>query len=328
VTTTAADLRETPRGLAAGFALLAALTWGLIVLGALVRAHGAGLACPDWPLCFGQAIPAFDLKVAFEWGHRLLAGSVSLCFLGLGALTLRRPVARRAVGLHLAIAAGLLCVQILLGALTVWRLLAAWTVTAHLLTGNAFAATLALTALRLWREAHPPRAEKAVPAGLIRGLRGAAALLAVQLALGGLVSSTYAGLACPEWPTCADGVWLPTWEGARGLHVAHRLGAYALVAVLAACAWLGRGVPRVGALARLAFGVSLLQVAVGVANVLLRIPVEVTGLHSALAAALVLLLALGLGECRALRRRSTMPDAPRDPTAAAGRRAPTGPLEA
>ena len=39
------------RKLGRAFFALAALTYGLIVLGALVRAHGAGLACPDWPLC-------------------------------------------------------------------------------------------------------------------------------------------------------------------------------------------------------------------------------------------------------------------------------------
>ena len=70
------------RRLAAGFATLLVLTFGLIVLGALVRANDAGLACPDWPLCFGELLPRFDVKVAFEWSHRAIAGTVALCFAG------------------------------------------------------------------------------------------------------------------------------------------------------------------------------------------------------------------------------------------------------
>ena len=63
---------------------LAGLTYGLIVLGALVRAHGAGLSCPDWPLCFGDLIPQLDFKVAFEFGHRVLAGCIAIFFALLG----------------------------------------------------------------------------------------------------------------------------------------------------------------------------------------------------------------------------------------------------
>ena len=69
------------RRLATGFVALAGVTYVLIVFGALVRANGAGLACPDWPLCFGEVIPAFDVGVAFEWGHRALAGSVGLVWI-------------------------------------------------------------------------------------------------------------------------------------------------------------------------------------------------------------------------------------------------------
>ncbi|MGI9431363.1 MAG: COX15/CtaA family protein, partial [Myxococcota bacterium] len=86
--------RQAAARLARGFFALAALTYVLIVLGALVRAHGAGLACPDWPLCFGEVIPTFDFKIAFEWGHRALAGTVGLIFLGLAIFTLLRPMLR------------------------------------------------------------------------------------------------------------------------------------------------------------------------------------------------------------------------------------------
>ena len=130
--------------LAATFAVLVAAVVGLMVLGALVRAHGAGLACPDWPLCFGEFVPAMDVKVAFEWSHRLIAGGVGIVFLALGGLTARRPeLFERVRGLLLA-AAIFLAIQVLLGALTVWQLLAVWTVTAHLVTANLFALALLL----------------------------------------------------------------------------------------------------------------------------------------------------------------------------------------
>ena len=92
------DDPRSARRLALGFWALLCLTTGLIVLGALVRAHGAGLACPDWPLCFGRLVPRFDLRVAFEWTHRLVAGSVSILFVALGIALLGRPLTRSRVG--------------------------------------------------------------------------------------------------------------------------------------------------------------------------------------------------------------------------------------
>jgi heme A synthase len=286
--------------LGTAFGALVAACFGLIVLGALVRAHEAGLACPDWPLCFGQVIPELNLKVAFEWTHRLIAGGVSLAFAALGALALREPTTRRVAPL-LAVAAALLATQVLLGALTVWKLLAPWTVTAHLVTGNSFAATLLLTALALRARAAPRPRAPVQPAA--RGAAAlAAALLALQLLLGGLVASRYAGLACPEWPACLGGAWFPSWQGPVGLHLLHRLNGYALVAALAALAWASRADLALHRLARLALGLGLAQVAVGVANVLLHLPVEVTGLHSALAAGLVLALTAAAREAWLGRR--------------------------
>ena len=58
----------------------------LIVLGAVVRSTGSGLACPDWPRCYGLWLPTPDSltglgtvyytygQVMLEWTHRLIAG--------------------------------------------------------------------------------------------------------------------------------------------------------------------------------------------------------------------------------------------------------------
>lgn len=300
---TAADFAAEARRLANGYAVLVGPIFCLIVLGALVRAHEAGLACPDWPLCFGELVPRMDVKVAFEWSHRLLAGSVSLLFVALGYATLRRGPLRRVTARPLAVAAGLLVVQVLLGALTVWHLLAAWTVTSHLVTGNAFALTVLWIAntLRDFARGDPERAPVGGPA---RGAIAAAALLLfVQVVLGGLVSSRFAGLACPEWPACNGGVFFPSWRGTVGVHLLHRWNAVVLLAVLGLAAVACRRAPALRRLAGAALVLGLCQTGVGIANVLTGIPVELTGLHSALAAALVLTLSVEVREVTRAARR-------------------------
>lgn len=282
--------------LARAFFALVGLTTGLIVLGALVRSHGAGLACPDWPLCFGEVIPEMNFEVAFEWSHRLIAGGVAAIFTVLAVAVLRRGDAPRGARRLIALAATLLAVQIVLGALTVWLLLASWTVTAHLITGNSFSVTLLLIGCSLRDGAEPERSRAPGPAPpLAIGLVIACAVgLLAQLVLGGLVASNYAGLACPEWPTCNGGLWFPTWGGNVGLHLAHRMNGYALVTSLAAAAGASFRDPELRRWTVLALAIGLCEALVGIANVQLGIPVEVTGLHSALAAALALTLALAV----------------------------------
>ena len=276
------------RPLAVGFFSLVGLTYLLIVLGALVRANDAGLACPDWPLCFGKLIPRLDVKVAFEYTHRVVAGGLALWFVWLVRRTLHEPALRGRCRAAIALAAVLLVAQIILGGFTVLHLLAAWTVTGHLLVGNAFAATLLWIALDL-RDAErgtPPASAASSP---IRAAAGAVALLLLlQTLLGGLVASRYAGLACTTWPACGADGWFPSFEGAVGLHLLHRWNAALLLAALLA-AWLAsRGAAGLRGLTTLALSLAAAQFVVGVANVLLALPVEITGLHSALAAALVL----------------------------------------
>ncbi len=268
---------------------LVVVTFGLLVVGASVRVHGAGLACPDWPLCFGEVVPTLDVGVAFEFGHRVLAGGVSLGFLGLlgGIYRVRALLPAWLLGAA-GLALGTLGLQVLLGGLTVLELLAEWTVTSHLLAGNLFCLLLLVVALGL-REAGDPVVRSPVP----RFARGAAVALAVgvlaQLVLGGLVSASHAGLVCGAmWPECTEGAWFPTFEGLIGLHLAHRLVAYGLVGLTAFVAWTVRSSPRAWAAGTRVVAAIGVQAGIGIANVLTALPVEVTLLHTAGAAAVVL----------------------------------------
>ncbi len=274
--------------LALGFQVLVILTFCLIVLGALVRAHGAGLACPDWPLCFGDLIPEIDLWVGFEWSHRVLAGSVTAFFAFLGWRAWRSATRSRYVTILLTTAAVLIAVQITLGALTVWLKLAPWTVTAHLITGNSFASLAFLLALAFRTSKGDLDLRPPVSSRKRLWITATGGLLLIQLGLGGLVSSQYAGMACPEWPTCNGGVWFPAWEGGVGIHLLHRITAYALVVCLGAAAFGCRRDSRLRGATALAFALGLLQASIGIASVINGIPTEITGLHTALAAALVL----------------------------------------
>lgn len=50
----------------------------LIVLGGIVSSTGSGLACPDWPLCRGQVIPALTISVLIEFTHRVWTIAVTI----------------------------------------------------------------------------------------------------------------------------------------------------------------------------------------------------------------------------------------------------------
>jgi cytochrome c oxidase assembly protein subunit 15 len=110
----------------------------LVVIGGATRVMEAGLACPDWPLCYGSLLPGgrMNLQVFLEWFHRLDAFVVGVALLVLaGASVLGRRDLPRWLPWAAGLALLLVAVQGGLGALTVLRLLAAGTVTAHLATG-------------------------------------------------------------------------------------------------------------------------------------------------------------------------------------------------
>jgi cytochrome c oxidase assembly protein subunit 15 len=290
--------------LARGTALAA---FGLIVLGAIVRATGSGLACPDWPLCHGRVIPPLQVQVLLEWGHRFVALMVSLGTLAIAGFVFTRAPLRRALGGLVAAALVLLAMQIVLGALTVWKLLQFGVVTWHL--GNALLFLAALIALaeraaQLADDSGKGGPEKGGPGegvpgeasavwGPRIGLASATLATLFQVLLGGLVSTQHAGLACPDFPGC-HGVLLPPLEGLAGLQMIHRYGAWLLTVLLVGVAFGAQSAhdPRVRATAAALPALVLLQIVLGVFNVLLAIPVWITAAHLATGTLLYALLVL------------------------------------
>ena len=271
--------------------ITASLMFALIVVGSVVRTTGSGLSCPDWPLCQGKLIPPMQFNIFMEWVHRLIALLVGvLLFATAATIALRAETRARLGGLAL-LAVVLYFTQALLGALTVWKLLDPSVVSGHLAVGLLLFATLVTTAMLARLQDAPPARDESVPASLVPLLGVATLAVWLQAVLGGMVSTNHASLACPDWPRC-NGEWFPPMVGLVGLQVAHRIGAYALTILLlftafraarcgdAVLRWVGHLVPRL----------IVLQVAIGVANVLMGIPVWVSALHLGNAAAILALL--------------------------------------
>jgi len=109
----------------------------LIVIGGATRVMEAGLACPDWPLCYGTFLPLnhMNLRVFLEWFHRLDAFLVGLLILSKFILSLvwRKDLPNWLPKTY-SLLVFLVIVQGSLGALTVINLLNSYSVTAHLLT--------------------------------------------------------------------------------------------------------------------------------------------------------------------------------------------------
>jgi len=270
------------------------LMFALIVVGSIVRTTGSGLSCPDWPLCHGKLIPPFQFNILMEWFHRLLALLVGLLLFATAGTALARRETRGRLGGLAALSVALYFTQALLGALTVWKLLDPSVVSGHLAVGLLLFATLVTIAVTARLEANPGTLETAGPrAGDHLPLFAAATVLTwCQAVLGGMVSTNHASLACPDWPTC-NGEWFPALSGLVGLQMAHRWAAYLLVAVMLVVGFRARHAsdPTVRYAAHLLPRLVLLQVAIGVVNVLLGIPVWVSALHLGNAA---LILAVSL----------------------------------
>jgi len=142
--------------------LVAGATFCLIIAGALVTSHDAGLATPDWPLSNGQLFPKMVGNLFWEHGHRMVATTVGLLTIGL--LLYIRVREKRQWVLRLGVFALLAVVaQGLLGGLTVKLMLPLPVSTAHATLAQLFFCTtvsLAVFTSRSWMEAPALSAEE------------------------------------------------------------------------------------------------------------------------------------------------------------------------
>ncbi|MEA5391057.1 COX15/CtaA family protein [Cyanobium gracile UHCC 0139] len=256
----------------------------LVAIGGATRVMQAGLACPDWPLCYGVLWPGrqWNLQVFLEWFHRLDAFLVGVALLLLFALSLRfRSRFPRWLPWSAGLALLLVAVQGGLGALTVLSQLAAPTVTLHL--AAALSLVLLLSAMHQGLERHSAIVA-APPAGdLPRWWSPLPVLVALlvggQCLLGAAMASRWAAPLC-----------LQAGEGCRWL-LLHRQGAYpAAVAVLllaAASLALPAGLGRARGLAFAAAGLVVVQVVLGVLTLRLQLAVPAVTIAHQLTAALL-----------------------------------------
>jgi cytochrome c oxidase assembly protein subunit 15 len=316
------------------------LTFDLVLFGAFTRLTDSGLGCPDWPGCYGNASPSgaqvqIDKaqaemptgpvthgKAWIEMIHRYLATGVGVLILTLAAGTwvLRRRGAAVSPWWPAATLAWV-CLQGAFGAWTVTMKLFPAMVTLHLLAGLVLLALLCRQAVA-YAHAQSSRAPVAIASSLRSLLIAGVALVWLQVALGGWVSTNYAVLVCTDFPAC-QGNWWPAMDFRQGfelwrdlgktsggehigfaaltaIHYAHRLAAYLVFAVLAVLAWQLHRVSALRPQARWTAALLLWQVVTGIANVLLGWPLLVAVAHTGGAAALIVVLTWALAESRAV----------------------------
>jgi cytochrome c oxidase assembly protein subunit 15 len=296
----------------------------VVVLGAYVRLSDAGLGCPDWPGCYGtlsvpesseaiaNAEKTFQAKVHVgkawkEMLHRYLAGTLGVLVLLICVTAwLGRQHLRTSPWLSTCLLL-LITFQALLGMWTVTLLLKPAVVSAHLIGGMSTLALLVWIAHRHWGyslsslDLHKTRLFA----------RFAIVLLFAQIFLGGWTSSNYAALACTDFPTC-HGALVPQLDFINAFHMVrdlgmaadggtlkiealetiqwvHRVGALVVFIYFTVLAYLLHQNMALRTLSKLLFAVLLIQVILGISNLVLHLPLPLAVGHNMFAA---LLLAL------------------------------------
>ncbi len=297
----------------------------VVMLGAYTRLTDAGLGCPDWPGCYGKMVlpsansALADAQTAFphvpieskkawtEMAHRYVAGILGLLIFFIGLNVLYQRIKGNTLPWHLPLALVILLVfQAALGMWTVTLKLLPVVVMGHLLGGMLIFACLS----RFWFQMSHFSGED-LPQWR-PWIRLAVVIVFIQIALGGWVSSNYAGISCVGFPQC-NGVWWPTLYFAKGFNLfsavgtnyqggvldhnvratiqfIHRLGAMVTLLYILPLALLILVKSQTRNLRRAALFLAcviLIQFILGIMNVVYWLPLKVTVAHNGVAAILL-----------------------------------------
>jgi cytochrome c oxidase assembly protein subunit 15 len=299
----------------------------VVSLGAYVRLTDAGLGCPDWPGCYGTltvpqseaailqaqtTYPNSSVEVGKAWremAHRYLAGTLGLFVLSIFVLGWKARNEIKSSPYTSSFLLLLIGFQAMLGMWTVTMLLKPAIVSGHLLGGMSTLALLSWLAHRHWGY----YSDSIVTCQRLRlAIRLALVLLFMQIFLGGWTSTNYAALACTDFPTC-HGAWVPDMDFSDAFHMVRELGlskdgSALSLASLTAIQWTH----RVGALVSFvylgALGLTTLkywqlqrwsflllvalitQIALGISNLVLHLPLVLAVAHNFTAALLVIIV--------------------------------------
>jgi cytochrome c oxidase assembly protein subunit 15 len=257
---------------------MAIATFLLMAIGSATRVMNAGLACPDWPLCYGTLIPTqqMNLQVFLEWFHRLDAALIGLMAIALVTLSVwHRRALPQWTPWAAAFALSLIVFQGVLGGLTVTQLLRFDIVTAHLGTALLFFTTLLLMGVALLPYQGTGNVGKLPWVGLT-----AALLVYLQSLSGALVGSRWA------LHQCLAGSQLC---GVMNTHLLGVIPASLMTVAVVGLVWRTPALhPALRRLAYCAGGLLLLQVALGFATFHFRLQIEpITVAHQSIGAALL-----------------------------------------
>jgi heme A synthase len=224
-------VRPSRRQLALGAAGLAVFGWGLMTVGAIVRATESGLGCPDWPACHGSLV-AGGHHAMIEEVHRWIATVLVIGVAGLAVAVFRRYRSERRLTRQMLWVIGLLALQVVLGGVTVILKNVSWTVVIHYGAAALLVASLVLLAVRLAL----PGAVPAPPDGFSRLINWFVGLSYGLLLAGSTVANTDSHTSCGKgFPLC-NGSALPTLNHHVVINMVHRTWAGAML-VLAVVVW-------------------------------------------------------------------------------------------